>query len=79
MDTETEYEIQEALERLVADRTTFAIAHRLSTLKNADRLLVLEKGRVAEVGTHAQLLEKEDGVYRRLVDMQTKLAKVRAV
>jgi ATP-binding cassette subfamily B protein len=79
VDTETEYEIQEALERLVADRTTFAIAHRLSTLKNADRLLVLEKGRVAEVGTHAQLLEKEDGVYRRLVDMQTKLAKVRAV
>jgi ATP-binding cassette subfamily B protein len=79
VDTETEYEIQEALERLVSDRTTFAIAHRLSTLKNADRLLVLEKGRVAEVGTHAELLDKEDGVYRRLVDMQTKLAKVRAV
>ena len=79
VDTETEYEIQEALERLTAGRTTFAIAHRLSTLKNADRLLVLEKGRVAEVGTHEELLLKEDGVYRRLVDMQTELAKTRVI
>ncbi|NKB68011.1 MAG: ATP-binding cassette domain-containing protein [Candidatus Latescibacteria bacterium] len=79
VDTQTEYEIQEALERLVANRTTFAIAHRLSTLKNADRLLVVEKGRIAEVGSHAELLAKEDGVYRRLVDMQTELAKVRAL
>jgi len=79
VDTETEFEIQQALDRLTAGRTTFAIAHRLSTLKNADRLLVLENGRVAEVGTHADLLAKEDGVYRRLVDMQTELAKVRGV
>ena len=79
VDTETEYEIQEALERLIADRTTFAIAHRLSTLKNADRLLVLERGRVAEVGTHAELLEREEGVYRRLVEMQSELARVRAL
>ena len=79
VDTETEFEIQEALDRLIAGRTTFAIAHRLSTLRNADRLLVLEKGRVAEVGTHADLLAKEDGVYRRLVDMQTELAKVTGV
>ncbi len=79
VDTETEFEIQEALERLTHNRTTFAIAHRLSTLKNADRLFVMDRGRIAEVGTHAELLEKEDGVYRRLVDMQTELAKVRAV
>ena len=79
VDTQTEYEIQEALERLISGRTTFAIAHRLSTLKNADRLLVLDKGRVVEEGTHAQLLAREEGVYRRLVDMQTELARVRAL
>ena len=79
VDTQTEYEIQEALERLIANRTTFAIAHRLSTLKNADRLLVLDKGRIVEEGSHAELLAREEGVYRRLVDMQTELAKVRAL
>ena len=79
VDTQTEYEIQEALERLVAGRTTFAIAHRLSTLKNADRLLVIERGRIAEVGTHEELLSKEEGVYRNLVNMQAEMAKVRAI
>ena len=79
VDTQTEYEIQEALERLIANRTTFAIAHRLSTLKNADRLLVLDKGRIVEEGSHAELLAREEGVYRRLVDMQTELARVRAL
>ena len=79
VDTETEYEIQEALQRLVAGRTTFAIAHRLSTLKDANRLLVLKKGRIAEIGTHDELLARPEGVYRRLVDIQSELARVRAV
>ena len=79
VDTETEYAIQEALQRLTAGRTTFAIAHRLSTLKNADRLLVFNKGRIAEVGTHEDLLNKPEGVYRHLVDMQSELASTRAV
>ena len=73
VDTETEELIQEALARLVAGRTTFAIAHRLSTLRNADRLLVIDEGKVVEFGTHEELLEKK-GVYQNLVEMQSKLS-----
>jgi ATP-binding cassette subfamily B protein len=70
--------IQEALERLVEGKTTIAIAHRLSTLRNADKLCILEDGKVAEMGTHEELLKK-DGIYSNLVKMQTEIAKVRAV
>ncbi len=69
LDTETEYQIQEALGRLIQGRTTFAIAHRLSTLRNADRILVIDKKRVAEVGTHEELMKKK-GIYYHLVTTQ---------
>ncbi len=73
VDTETEREIQQALERLVAGRTVFAIAHRLSTLRKASRLFVIEDGRLVEHGTHAELLAKTDGMYRRLYELQLQL------
>lgn len=78
VDTETEEQIQQALRRLVKGRTTFAIAHRLSTLKYADKLVVLDDGKVAEIGSHDELMEK-GGVYSRLVTMQSKLSAIRAV
>jgi len=70
VDTETERHIQEALERLVAGRTVFAIAHRLSTLRKASRLFVFEDGRLVEEGSPAFLLAIENGKFRRLHDMQ---------
>jgi ABC-type multidrug transport system fused ATPase/permease subunit len=74
VDTATEVMIQEALDRLMRGRTTFAIAHRLSTLQNADRLVVIDDGEIAEIGTHQELLAKEDGIYRRLVEIQDLLS-----
>lgn len=65
LDTESERLVQEALERLMQGRTTFVVAHRLSTIQRADRILVLDKGRVVEEGTHAQLLERK-GLYHYL-------------
>ena len=73
VDTETEHQIQEALDRLIAGRTVFAIAHRLSTLRKASRLFVISDGRLAETGTHRELLGKPDGIYRRLYEMQLQL------
>ncbi len=70
VDTETEKLIQEALDRLTANRTTIAIAHRLSTLRKADRLIILEKGSIVEEGSHEELAEKEDGLYAKLLRMQ---------
>jgi ATP-binding cassette subfamily B protein len=74
VDTETEREIQQALERLVAGRTVFAIAHRLSTLRKASRLFVVDDGRLVESGTHAELLAMADGKYRKLYELQVQLA-----
>jgi ATP-binding cassette subfamily B protein len=78
VDTESELLIQQALVRVTAGRTTIAIAHRLSTLKNSDRILVLDKGRIVEQGTHEQLLAL-GGLYYRLVKIQTELSREPAV
>ena len=74
LDPETEAAIQDALSRLIKGRTTFAIAHRLATLKNADRLVVIEKGRIAETGTHRELL-LQDGIYAGLIKAQRQTSK----
>lgn len=74
VDVETEKKIQQAIGNLTAGRTTFAIAHRLSTLRNADRLVVLDKGQIAEVGTHAELMEKK-GIFFSLVETQSQTSK----
>ena len=75
MDTATERRIQEALSKLIKGKTTIMIAHRLSTLRDADQLIVIERGRVVESGTHAQLLQKEDGVYKKLYGLQMEALK----
>jgi ATP-binding cassette, subfamily B, bacterial len=79
VDTETEKQIQQALDRLVQGRTTFAIAHRLSTLQAADRLVVLEKGKIAEQGKHDDLVHKENGVYAKLHKTQIELNSMVAI
>jgi ATP-binding cassette subfamily B protein len=76
VDTESEQEIQKALVSLCKGRTTIAIAHRLSTLKNADRIFVIDDGRIAESGSHEELMGIESGIYRKLVEIQTQLTRL---
>lgn len=77
VDSETEKHIQEAIARLIKGRTTIAIAHRLATLRNANRLFVIDDGQIAEMGTHDELMER-DGKYAELVKIQTELTKIRS-
>ena len=78
VDVETEKQIQESIARLIEGRTTFAIAHRFSTLRNADRLVVLEAGRIVEIGTHDELLER-DGRFAELVRLQREVSAIIAI
>ena len=78
LDTPTEKKIQIAIARLVKGRTTFAIAHRLSTLRNADRLVVLDDGKIAEVGTHTELMDRK-GIFYKLVHTQQSTTAIMAV
>ncbi|MBO6762391.1 MAG: ABC transporter ATP-binding protein, partial [Roseivirga sp.] len=71
VDTETEELIQGAIEVLMKGRTSIVIAHRLSTIQGADKIIVLDKGEIKEVGTHQELLDK-DGFYSKLYNMQYK-------
>jgi ATP-binding cassette subfamily B protein len=78
VDTQTEQQIQNALKNLVKGRTVFAIAHRLSTLRNANRLVVMDAGKIAEIGTHDELLEKR-GTFYKLVNAQKAMNEITAV
>jgi subfamily B ATP-binding cassette protein MsbA len=70
LDTESERLVQEALENMMRNRTSIVIAHRLSTIQNADQIVVMQKGQIAEQGTHQELMDK-NGVYKKLVEMQS--------
>jgi ATP-binding cassette subfamily B protein len=71
VDTETELLIQDGLKRLMADRTSIVIAHRLSTIQNADKIIVMHRGKIREIGTHNELLQRK-GIYYRLYQLQYK-------
>jgi subfamily B ATP-binding cassette protein MsbA len=71
LDAESEFLVQQALGELMKNRTVLVIAHRLATVKHADRVVVVHDGRLAEIGTHQELMAREDGIYRRLATLQS--------
>jgi ATP-binding cassette subfamily B protein len=73
LDSESEKLVKEALNELMKNRTTFIIAHRLSTIRQADTILVINKGKIVEQGTHNELLTLDDGLYRNLLKLQYEL------
>ena len=74
LDTVSEYLVQDALDKLMAGKTTIIIAHRLSTIKNADVIVVLDRGKIVQKGTHDELMAA-DGIYRELYQTQAKMNK----
>ncbi len=70
LDNESEILVQEAIERMMKNRTTFVIAHRLSTIRNATKIFVIDNGRIVQSGTHQQLMTMEEGLYKKLYEMQ---------
>lgn len=77
LDSASEKLVQEALSKLIKGRTTFIIAHRLSTIQHADKIIVLENGKIAEIGNHVELMENPEGIYRNFWEMQTAIAKAK--
>lgn len=71
LDAESEYLVHEALERLMVGRTVITIAHRLSTIMSADQIAVIDNGQVSEIGSYGQLMEINNGLFRKLVERQT--------
>ena len=71
LDTESEHLVQDAIDRLLHNRTTFVIAHRLSTVQHANKILVLDSGKIVETGTHSELLA-HNGIYKKLYELQFK-------
>jgi subfamily B ATP-binding cassette protein MsbA len=69
LDTESEKLVQDSLYKLMDNRTTVVIAHRLSTIQNADKIVVIEAGKIVEEGSHSELIQRE-GLYRKLIEMQ---------
>ena len=72
LDNKSEFIVQKAIDNLMLNKTVFVIAHRLSTIQNADRIIVINEGKLVEEGTHEQLLQNPNGEYKRLYDMQFK-------
>ena len=72
LDNKSEAIVQKALDNLIKNKTVFVIAHRLSTIKNANRIAVVNEGELAELGSHEELMEINDGIYRKLYEMQFK-------
>ncbi|MBQ6952071.1 MAG: ABC transporter ATP-binding protein, partial [Clostridia bacterium] len=76
VDMETEYQIQQELKEVLKDRTTFIIAHRISSVKNADQIIVLDNGEIAERGNHKSLMEKGGIYYQMVMDQMSSAVKV---